>query len=311
MPTKTAKKTARKVGQPKADVYQIVTEKVLAMLAEGTVPWRQPWVSVGVPRSMSTGKPYRGINPFLLLIQSMTEGYTSSWWGTYDHIAKLGGQVRKGQESTTIVWWSRGSKEVTDEATEETVTKSWATARLFRVFNADQADGLPEKFTGADKDSGLATLPELDAMTAAYEATLRELTYGGDRAYYSPLLDVVRLPPIGSYKSVDAFYSTKGHELTHSTGHKSRLKREGIVEGHSFGDELYSREELIAEMGAAMFCGMLGIEQTTLPSSAAYLANWLGVLRGDSKMVVTAAAAAQKAVDMILGTEFDTKAEAA
>lgn len=312
MPTKTApkktpKKTPAKTPKPKADVYQIVTDKVLALLEAGTVPWRKPWASTGggVPLSMSTTKPYRGINPFLLICTAMAEGYTSPWWGTYDHIAKLGGQVRRGQESTTVVWWNRGTNMVKDEVTGKEVARIWMTLRLFRVFNADQADGLPEKYKVIAPNSGIESVGAVDGLTARYEGTLASLAFGGDRAYYSPSLDHVQLPPLGAYKGVAEFYSTKFHELGHSTGHSRRLNRPGIIEGHRFGDDLYAREELIAEMTAAMLCGIAGVEQTTLPNSAAYLANWTAVLRGDSKMVVSAAAAAQKAADLILGTVFE------
>ncbi len=316
MPTKTApkKKTTKKATKPAADVYQIVTDKVLAMLEAGTVPWRKPWTSTGggSPVSMSSGKTYRGINPFLLICTSMAEGYTSPWWGTYDHITKLGGQVRKGQESTLVVLWKRGTKIVTDEATKEEVTRAWAVLRYFLVFNADQADGLPDKYKAATvTESDSEPIEVCDALTAAYESTLASLAYGGDRAFYSPGRDHVQVPTIKSFANPAEFYSTKFHELTHSSGHSSRLRREGIIESHFFGDELYSREELIAEMGAAMLCGVAGVEQTTLANSASYLGHWMHVLRGDTKIVVAAAAAAQRAADLILGTVFDNDVDTA
>ena len=301
------KKNTRKSSAPAKDVYQLVTDKVLALLDEGTVPWRKPWKSTGVPRSMSTRRPYRGINPFLLVCTAMANGYTSPWWGTYDQIADKGGQVRKGEKSTLIVFWKRAVRTVTDEATGQDVDKPWAMLRYFYVFNADQADGLPERFYAQGTDE--ATVEELDALTADYEAGLASILYGGDRAFYSPGMDHVQVPKIGSHNSPEEFYSTKFHELTHSTGHSSRLDREGIVEGHRFGDELYSKEELIAEMGAAMLAGIAGIEQVTLANSAAYLEHWIKVLRGDAKLLVSAAAAAQKAADLILGTAFEAEGD--
>lgn len=207
-----------------------------------------------------------------------------------------------------IVWWNRGSRVVDDEATGEKVTKAWVTLRLFRVFNADQADGLPERFMGIT-ESGLVTVDDVDALTALYESTLASLGYGGDRAFYSKVKDHVQLPPIGSYTDIGEFYSTKFHELGHSTGHKTRLDRPGIVEGHRLGDEMHAAEELIAEMTAAMLCGIAGIEQSSLANSAAYLAHWMTALQGDSKLIVTAAAAAQKAADLILGTTFGNDAD--
>jgi antirestriction protein ArdC len=299
-----------KTKTPKADAYQRVTEKVLTMLEEGTVPWRQPWASVGLPMSMSTRKPYRGINPFLLIATAMAEGYTSPWWGTYDQIAERGGQVRKGEKSTLIVFWKRAVKTVTDEATGKDVEKPWAMLRFFTVFNADQADGLHDKWRA--KPAGEHDpIEAAEALAAEYIGTLDSIAYGGDRAFYSPKRDHVQVPLLSSHNSPEEYYSTLFHELTHSTGHEARLNREGIVEGHRFGDELYSREELIAEMGAAMLCGVAGIEQVTLPNSAAYLAHWIGALKGDAKLLVSAAGAAQRASDLILGTSFEEDGEVA
>lgn len=303
--TTARKSTARK---PAADVYQIVTDKVLALLEGGTVPWRKPWsAAAGVPLSMSSRKPYRGINPFLLVCTALAEGYTSQWWGTYDQITEKGGQVRKGQKSTMIVFWKRAVRTVHDETTGTDVDKPWAMLRYFYVFNADQADGLPERYYA--KADEVTTNEALDALTADYEASLASIAYGGNRAFYSPGQDHVQVPKIGDHDGPEEFYSTKFHELTHSTGHSTRLNREGIVEGHRFGDVLYSKEELIAEMGAAMLAGIAGIEQVTLPNSTAYLAHWIGALKGDSKLLVSAAAAAQKAADLILGTAFEAEGD--
>lgn len=309
MATKTKRTT-----KPKADVYQIVTDQVLAMLEAGTVPWRKPWASTaagGTPLSMSTRKPYRGINPFLLICSAAAQGFTSPWWGTYEQIAERGGQVRKGEESTMIVFWKRGTKTVTDEATGQDVSRPWAMLRYFRVFNADQAEGLADKWRViAEPKADHDPIADAEALTADYEGSLASIAFGGSRAFYSPAKDHVQVPALSDHSSPEEYYSTKFHELTHSTGHSSRLNREGIVEGHRFGDALYSKEELIAEMGAAMLAGIAGIEQVTLPNSAAYLASWIKVLKGDAKLLVSAAAAAQRAADLILDTAFEGDGDA-
>lgn len=303
------KTTKAKSTKPKTDVYQLVTDKVLALLEEGTVPWHKPWASIGVPMSMSTGKPYRGINPFLLICTSAAMNYSSPWWGTFEQITERGGQVRKGEHSTMIVFWKRGTKTVTDEASGKDVDKPWAMLRYFRVFNADQADGLPEKYRTqaiAEHDP----IAGAEALVSEYMDSLASVAFGGDRAFYSKARDHVQVPLLTRHRSAEEYYSTLFHELTHSTGHESRLNREGIVEGHAFGDELYSKEELIAEMGAAMLAGLAGIEQVTLPNSAAYLASWVKVLKGDAKLVVAAAGAAQRAIDFILDTAFESDGDA-
>jgi antirestriction protein ArdC len=294
----------------KSDVYQIVTDQIVALLEGGTVPWHKPWdPSIGRPLSMSTRKAYRGINPFLLACSAAAAGYSSPWWGTYDQITERGGQVRKGEQSTLIVFWKTGTREVTDEATGQETEKRWAVLRYFRVFNAEQADGLDERWLKAPDGHDTNPIGSCEELVASYLADGPSLAHGGNAAFYSPGRDHVQLPPIAAFTDAAEYYSTMFHELTHSTGHGSRLNREGIVEGHSFGDELYSREELIAEMGAAMLCGVAGIEQTTVTNSAAYLASWIKVLKGDAKLAVAAAGQAQRACDLILGTTFEAEAE--
>jgi len=296
------------------DVYADVTATITEMLEAGVVPWRKPWNAAGcLPLSMSTGRPYRGINPFLLSVAGA--GLTSPWWGTYGQIAKQGGQVRKGEQSTLVVLWRTGSKTVENDDGEEE-TKAWATLRHFRVFNALQADGLDDKWLrrplapGEEEAGPIDPIEAAETLLESYVAEGPTLGHGGVAAFYSPIRDHIQLPPRDAFVSPEAYYSTAFHEATHSTGHASRLGREGVVEGHRFGDALYAAEELVAEMGAAMACGIAGIDQAdTLPSSAAYIANWLKVLRDDPKMVVRAAAAAQKAVDLIAGVSFASDEE--
>lgn len=295
----------------KTNVYERVTNQILDSLTNGVVPWERPWAVTGPALSMSTGKPYRGINPFLLAIATQVGGYTSPFWGTYKKITELGGQVRKGERSTMITFWKSGEREDTETGEK----KRWAVLRSYLVFNAEQADGLPEKFHPvlADGNSGMPLLAPANVMADYFtEPTAPGLEHGGDIACYNPLTDRVTLPVWEAFANAEAYYSTAFHEMTHSTGHKDRLAREGITElgsGHKFGDPAYCKEELIAEMGAAFLCGHTGIEQATLDRSAAYLDNWVRVLRGDSKLVVAAAGAAQRAVDHILATKFDDNPE--
>jgi len=302
-----------KATAERCDVYSIVTEQVIAALEEGTVPWHRPWdAAQGSPVSIGSNKGYRGINVFLLEASAMAAGYRSPWWGTYKAISEQGGQVRKGEKSTLAVFWTKWTpKDAGDDAEEHQGTRQ--VLRYYRVFNAEQADGLPARFLAAPSSpSDFDPIAECEEIMAGYlngpKAPM--LAYGGSAACYSPGADRVSLPERSAFQGAECFYSTAFHELTHSTGHASRLARKDLLEFHRFGDASYSREELVAEMGAAMLSAVAGIHQTTVPQSAAYLASWLRVLRGDSRMVVTAGAQAQRAADMIRGVSY-AQAEAA
>lgn len=297
-----ARTTARK------DVAQDVTDLIIGQLEAGTIPWQRPWTATGgsFPRSMATGKTYRGVNLLLLGIYADLAGYSSPWWGTYKQISAQGGQVRKGEKAVTVVLYSTFDKDEVNSS-GETVTKSVPFLRSFAVFNACQADSLPAKFTEAPALPGteLERLDHAETIAAAYIAEGPSFSHGGDRAYYTPATDSVRIPALESFTSAEGYYSTLFHELTHSTGHTSRLDREGVRgEGHAFGSTTYAAEELVAEMGAAMLCAIVGIEQTeTIPASAAYIANWLTALRNDKKLILTASKLAQRAVDLIAPPE--------
>lgn len=306
-----ARKPAAKSSKPRVDVYQKITDQVIEMLEAGTAPWHKPWKDLGgVPVSMSTKKPYRGINILLLGMAAQANGFSSRWWGTYEQIAERGGQVRKGEKSTKIVFW--GQTMVEDDKNPGTKKKIFF-LREFSVFNAVQADGelgLPAEPVLEDHDP----IEEVEQAIAAYYETGPTLRIGGDIAAYSPTADMVLMPERKQFDSAEAYYAALFHETTHSTGHESRLKRKGITElgsDHAFGSESYADEELVAEMGSTFLAGITGVAVTPRPNSAAYLANWLVKLRNDRKLIVHAAARAQKAADLVLGiTHADTdKAE--
>lgn len=292
----------------KSDVYEIITDKIVSMLDAGTVPWHKPWSTIGgVPLSLSTHKPYRGINVFLLGVQAMVEGYTSPWWGTYKKITEEGGQVRKGETSTMVTFWSQTNRWVTDDVTGKREQQAGFVLRYYRVFNSEQADWAP------GKGPIVCTVPLTPVQRlAAGEAVAAGMPNPpamrtGGAAFYQPRTDTLTMPPINSFDNGEEFYSTLFHELTHSTGHASRVGRDGfeVGAGHTFGTPGYSKEELVAEMGAAMLAAVAGLDTTvTLPNSAAYIANWLGVLANDRKLVIQAAGQAQKAVDHILGRSY-------
>lgn len=294
----------RKQQGNRRDVYAEVTRAIVDQLEAGVVPWHRPWnAEQGLPVSMSTRRSYRGVNVFLLGMAGQAAGYSSSWWGTYKQIGELGGQVRKGEKSSVVVFWKVFERKATSEERARGLVKVRVPMlRHFNVFNACQADGLGAGFYGAPASTVLQPVAECERIVSQWVG--RPLVvHGGDRAFYSPGLDRVQVPAREAFESADGYYSTLFHELTHSTGHASRLARPTLLEAHAFGDESYSKEELVAEMGAAMLSGVAGIEQLTVPQSAAYIASWLRALKGDPRLVIGAAAQAQKAADMILGAD--------
>lgn len=288
-------------------VYEIVTERICELLENGTVPWHQPWnAELGMPRSLSTGKLYRGVNVWLL----GSSMYASPWWGTFKHIADLGGQVRKGERSTLVVFWKKTERTVHDEETGDETERKGFLLRYYRVFNAEQCDGLelPEP-PGVTHEHKPIEAAERIAIAYHSSAGAPRLIVGGGRACYSPHSDTLQMPSRDAFETSEEYYSTLFHEMTHSTGHSTRLARENLLELHSFGDESYSQEELVAEMGASMLSGLAGIDQVTLPNSAAYISHWIRVLKGDSRLVVSAAAQAQRAADFIRGIDHTNAAQ--
>ena len=313
----TTKTKTRKTCKPRKDTYADVTARVLEALEGGTVVWQRPWRSTGIvvgPVNIDSDKRYRGINVFLLDLTAMEKGFSSHRWGTYKQIAARGGQVRKGEKSTEVVFWKILDK--TDMVDGEAVAKKIPMLRTYNVFNEDQADWDAE----TDRRRPLPERTQVDPVEAA-EAVIAQylalgggpsVRHGGDRAFYNTTYDFIQMPNQADFTSNEHYYSTKFHEVTHSTGHASRLGREGITEGTfgKFGDPVYSKEELVAEMGAAMLCGIAGIDQaSTIPATANYLAHWRDALKGDNKLIVQAAAQAQKAVDLVVGTTFDNEEE--
>jgi antirestriction protein ArdC len=287
------------------DVHQIVTDKIVGMLETGVVPWRKPWTSAGLPRNLVTKKPYRGINYFLLSASK----YLSPFWLTLRQANELGGSVRKGERSTVIVFWRVDQKEDQQEREPgDEQTQRRFLLRYYRVFNIDQCD-IPQKV--------LDKLPKVETHEnnpiEAAELIIENMPKrpgvetAGSKVFYSSLTDRVTMPARELFNSAEEYYSTLLHELTHSTGHKSRLDREGIAEASPFGSPTYSKEELCAEMGSAYLCAEAGISAPVIENQAAYVAGWLKKLRDDRKILVIAAAQAQKAADFILNHSFTEK----
>jgi len=288
-------------------IHDLVTERMIAALERGVVPWRKPWHPVtGQPRSMSTGQRYRGVNVFLLALTAAGHGYTSPFWGTYRQISDSGGQVRRGERSTLVVFFKQhqiappGEQPGPGGQPTRTPVKTVPVLRYFRVFNAGQTDGLPARFHPDPGTFAEITEPQavLDAYLRARGPHLEHVA--GNRADYDGRTDTIQLPRREQFRTPGGYYATAFHECGHSTGHQSRLARPGVVTFDHFGSDRYAREELVAEMTAAILCAQTGIDNPeTFTTSASYISSWLRALRDDKKLVISAAAHAQRASDLV------------
>jgi antirestriction protein ArdC len=285
------------------NVYEIVTERIVTLLNQGTIPWQKPWTTGGknlLPRNLVSGKAYRGVNVFLLHAMN----YSSPYWLTFKQAQQLGGNVRKGEKACPVVFWKW--LEGTDEKTGE--KKRIPFLRYYSAFNATQCEGIefPKPEATARQHNPIETAEKI----VANMPKLPPVQHGGDRAAYSPALDLVLMPAPETFRTGEHYYSVLLHELTHATGHQSRLNRKGVAgsegEWSAFGSTPYAKEELVAEMGAAFLCGHAGIVERTIDDSAAYIAGWLERLKEDNRLIVQAAAQAQKAADYILSENHDS-----
>lgn len=290
---------------PRYTPYDVVTDRICELLERGVVPWRQPWRSIGAPRSLASGKDYRGINVFIL----GSAGFSSPHWLTFKQAAERGGHVRKGEKGWPIVFWKWPERAAKNAAPQnEDTTSEYGRGPLLRyytVFNVTQCEGL--QYPLPDAPTTVEPIAECERIVESMpkRPTIRQ----GGRACYMPILDTIEMPARDVFVDSAAYYATLFHELAHATGHESRLKRRPSSEPRYLGDSAYAREELVAEMGSALLCGQSGIDTATIENSAAYIANWLKALRDDRRLVVFAAAQAQKAADFILGRTFAPAAD--
>ena len=305
----------KRITDNRADVYQEITDQMIAMIEAGTRPWSKSWNGSTAPNIplRSTGVPYRGINVLTLWVAAMTKGYASPLWLTFKQALALGGCVRKGEKGSTVVYANK--IEVDDDKGDQGSDegkRQVAFLKRYTVFNAEQIDGIEAKYP-APPPIITATNPderdaELDALFAHVPVTVR---HHGSQPYYQPSGDHVVMPAFADFHASDAYYSTLAHELCHATGHVDRLARPTLV---STKREDYAREELVAELGAAFVSGAIGIKLHDREDHAAYLASWLQALRNDKRCIFTAATQAQAAADWLLslmGTESVAQMEEA
>lgn len=282
---------AKKTGESKT-VYEIVTDKIIAKMEQGIIPWRIPWNYTNGAVSWNTQKGYRGINAMLL---------DPGEYATFNQITESGGKVKKGSKAHHVVFWK--FFQGVDEEGNETGKKS-AMMRYYTVFEINtQCEGLKSKRKIVEEKNHDPIFAAEQIKEGYKDSPL--VTFAPGRAYYQPQPDTITIPSIKDYDKPEEYYSTMFHEMAHSTGHKSRLNREGVIAKAAFGSETYSKEELVAEITAAMLCGVAGIENSTIENSAAYIQSWSRKFKQDSKLIVTAAGQAQKAADYIQGIKAE------
>ena len=299
--------TARaRSGQDRTSLYAEITDKIIAELEAGRVPWVQPWgtaaakAPLAMPKNATTQRRYSGVNVLILWGAVIERGFVGQSWLTFRQALSLGGNVRKGEHGTTVVYADRFTPEDERRRAERDGDEPGAIPFLkrFTVFNTDQCENLPDGLITAPPPvpEGLI-LPQAEALIGATGADFR---IGGDRAFYSPGSDYIQVPRPDAYFEPINWHRTALHELGHWVGHSSRLARDlsGV-----FGSALYAKEELVAEMTSAFVCASLGIVPTV--RHADYLGSWLEVLREDDRAIVRAASAASKAADYLLAFRPD------
>ena len=283
------------------DVYSRITDKIIADLEQGVRPWLRPWsadhAAARITRPLRhNGIPYKGINVVMLWSAAMLKGYGAPIWLTFRQVQELGGHVRKGETGELVVYADRITRTETNEKGEET-DREIPFLKGYTVFNAEQCEDLPPHYTAKAEAPALTPLQRFEAADRFFAATGADIRHGGTRAFYAQGSDYVQMPPFETFRDAESHAATLAHELTHWTKHDKRLARDmGRVK---WGDEGYTREELVAELGSAFLCADLGITPEVRADHAAYIASWLEMLKGDKRFVFSAASHAQRAVDYL------------
>jgi antirestriction protein ArdC len=285
----------------KADVYRQVTDQIVASLEAGVRPWMKPWNAAHAAGRITrplrgNGVPYQGINVLMLWGAATEKGYAAPIWLTFKQALALGGNVRKGEKGSPVVFASSFTRTEANEATGEESERDIPFLKAYTVFNVEQIDGLPAHYL-APAAPRLDPIERINHAEAFFAATGATVCHGGNQAYYRISADHVQMPYFETFRDPESYYATLAHELTHWTRHPSRLNRE--FGRKRFGDEGYAMEELVAELGAAFVCADLDLTPEARPDHAAYIGNWLTVLKNDRRAIFTAASHAQRAADFV------------
>jgi antirestriction protein ArdC len=284
------------------DVYTRITDRIIAVLEQGERPWLKPWNAEHAAGKISrplrhNGLPYSGINVLVLWVEAEGKGYSAPLWMTFKQAQELGGNVRKGEQGSSVVYANTLTKTEHNDETDEDEEHKIPFMKGYTVFNVEQIDNLPAHYYAT------AQAPQIDPAQRIAHAeqflanTGAAIVHRGNRAFYSPDQDRVTLPPFEFFKDPESYYGTRLHETTHWTRHPTRLNRD--FGRKKWGDEGYAMEELVAELGSAFLSADLGLTPEVREDHAAYIANWLTVLKGDKRAIFSAAAHAQRAAEFL------------
>ncbi len=276
-------------------VYEVITSRICEKIqSESILPWQKPWKGeLSLPKSLITKKAYRGSNVFILAFQ----GYESPWWMTFKQCNELGGSVKARNHGTPIVYWNKVTKEK-ENKDGTVVKKDFGFYKYSLVFNLGQTEDIPEsKLPAVEELPEFHPIEDAERIVSSWQEKPDIGFNGYNKAFYNPARDFIGLPKKEAFFTPEEYYSTLFHELVHSTGHEKRLNR--LIPA-SFGSHEYSKEELVAEMGATFLSSGCGIERT-FDNSVSYLNSWLKAFKGDPRMIISAGSQAQKGVEMILG----------
>lgn len=283
-----------------------VTNEVIAQLEQGKVFWKKPWTSYGLPKNYKSGRQYEGFNAFFLNYITDKKNYKTPYFITYKQAQELGGNVRKGEKGTQIIFWKIYGNKVGEKTTSAGETKDIVQNKfipfIWTVFNIDQVEGvefaLPVNVTRTENE----IIEACQSVVDNYPVPGPNIQHGGSQAYYAPYSDKVQMPDISTFVNSQAYHSILFHELIHSTGHEIRLNRFTEEDKATrFGDINYSKEELVAEMGASFLNAFTGIKDVVFENSIAYLQSWIQKLKDDKTMIIYASTKAFKAASFILG----------
>ena len=275
------------------DIYKMITDRIIAELKNGIIPWHKPWFSKDGAVSHVNGKSYSMLNQMLL--------GCSGEWLTFAQVEKEGGKVKKGEKGSIVVFWKfldKKTGEVDDKGNE--IIEHIPFLRYITVFEVGQCENIKRKYEAKTTD----TVPDAEAQKIFYAYVTREgiKVNEGEQAFYRPSADSITLPNINRFAKVAEYYSTAFHEAIHSTGAEKRLNREGVTGLSFFGSHEYSKEELIAELGTSMILNRIGMETpSSFKNNTAYIQSWLKRLEGDTKFIVSSASKAEKAVKFLFG----------
>jgi antirestriction protein ArdC len=289
----------------RTDVYQKITDRIVAELERGVRPWMKPWnAGNGEGRIMrplrANGIPYQGINVLMLWSEAVEKGYGSPIWMTFKQALALNANVRKGEHGTLVVYADKITRTETDSETGEDTERAIPFMKGYTVFNTEQIEGLPEHYY--PKPAARAeSVQRIERVESFFTATGASVVHGGSRACYVPSTDNVHMPCIDFFRDSESYYATLAHEVTHWTRHPSRLNRE--FGRKRFGDEGYAMEELVAELGSTFLSADLELTPEVRDDHASYIASWIKVLRDDKRAIFTAASHAQRAADFLHGLQ--------